>query len=131
MVAVGYERLRGLRAVNQRRNGLFEAGATKTLPVSATTAFNYFKSDRQRGTWLHEKTVIRTANAPKSLRITWPDGTGVEVSITARGRQKCTVAVQHGKLPDAKTRDKKKAFWKSALDRLAGSVVSVKIGATG
>jgi hypothetical protein len=125
-VTVGYERLRGLRAEHQRRGGLFEASVGKTLPIPARTVFTAFTDDRIRRGWLKEKIHIRKATAPKSVRITWPGGTSVEVWITVKGRQKCVVAVQHSKLPGQKARERKKVFWKTALERLAEEVKSRK-----
>ena len=121
MITVGYERLRGLREVNQHRGGLFEASASKTMPISAETAFGFFEDARRRARWLTEKIAIRKAVPPKSVRFAWPDETGVEVWIAPRGRDKCSVAVQHSRLPDAKTRALRKKFWKDALERLAAA----------
>ncbi|MGH8631872.1 MAG: hypothetical protein ACREU7_14070 [Burkholderiales bacterium] len=122
MVTVGYERLRGLRAVNQRRSGSFEASVSKTLATGAAAAFLFFKSPGKRERWLKEPIVIRRATPPKSLRITWPDETSVEVWITSKGDAKCSVGLTHTKLADMKAVEKQKRFWRGALDRLAAAI---------
>jgi len=117
MVTVGYERLRGLRLQGQGRDGGFRAASSKTLPVAAALAHVFFTDAARRARWLEEEIHIRTATSPKSVRITWPDETDVLVWITDKG-SKCSVAVEHGKLPGAEAADLSKAFWKAALDRL-------------
>lgn len=54
----------------------------------------------------------------RSRRISWPDGTRVDVYLTAKAPRKTQVAVQHTKLPDPDAVAMRKAFWKEALDRL-------------
>lgn len=118
-VTVGYERIRGLREKGQRRSGSFEASRSATLPVAAGKAFRAFKEPRQRRRWLDgSPVVIRKATPNKSLRITWSDGTSVEVYLTAKGRSKCQVAVQHTKLPSRDAAGRMKAFWAERLGAL-------------
>jgi len=118
-VTVGYERIRGLREIGQRRGGAYEASKSKTLPVSATVAFNAFTNARTRKQWLPGvKLTVRKATSPKSVRITWPDKTNVEVWITAKGN-KCSVAVQHTKLVSKEDANARKAFWAERLSELA------------
>lgn len=118
-VAVGYERIRGLRAIGQRRGGTYDASKSKTLPVRASVAFDAFATARVRKKWLPGVDLtIRKATAPKSLRITWPDGTSADVWITAKG-EKCSVAVQHTKLESKADIDARKAYWAERLDALA------------
>ena len=54
MVAVGYERMLGLRAANQRRDGSFEAGVSKTMATSAKAAHSFFVDRAKRMRWLKE-----------------------------------------------------------------------------
>jgi hypothetical protein len=122
-VAVGYERLRGKRALYGRSDGTFSTNTSKTLPISAAKAHAFFTERRKRIRWLEEDIVIRTATAPKSLRLTWPDATYVDVQILSKGEAKCTVAVEHSKLKSQSAVSKQKAFWKAALDKLAKAAV--------
>jgi len=118
-VTVGYERIRGLRDVGQRRGGSYEAGKSRTFPVSAETLFDAFADDRVRRRWLDVHLTIRTATPHRTLRITWPDGTDVLVSITAKSEARSTVNITHAKLPSRAAVDQAKAAWAERLDALA------------
>jgi hypothetical protein len=52
------------------------------------------------------------------MRITWGDGTNVDVNFLAKGAAKSQVAVEHDKLPNAAAVAKMKALWGKALDSL-------------
>lgn len=122
-VTVGYERIKGLRAVGQRRSGRFEAGKSKVFPVPVGKVYRAFRDLRIRRRWLGDvQLTIRTAVPDKSMRITWPDGTSVEVYFVAKGAAKSQVAVQHGKLSDREAVDRTKAFWAERLAVLAGAL---------
>ena len=119
-VTVGYERIRGLREKGQRRGGGYEASKSKTFPVTAAVAFDAFADAGTRRKWLGVEVVVRKTTAPKSVRMTWPDGTGVEIGIVAKGG-KCSVGVQHTGLASKADRVARKAFWTerlAALDKL-------------
>jgi hypothetical protein len=118
-VAVGYERIKGLRAVGQRRGGLFEAGKSKTFPVPVARLYDAFSDARKRRRWLPDVDLtIRTATREKSMRITWPDRTSVEVGFMSRGAGKSQVALVHTKLPDRAAVTGKKEYWAERLTEL-------------
>ena len=118
-VTVGYERIKGLRAVGQRRDGLFEAGKSKTFPVSVARLYDAFSDARIRRRWLSDVDLtIRTAAREKSMRITWPDRTSVVVGFTSRGAGKSQVSLVHDKLPDRATVTEKKEYWSERLKEL-------------
>lgn len=118
-VTTGYERIRGLRAVGQRRSGEFEAGRSRTFAAPVSRVYRAFRDSRTRRRWLGEvKLTVRTATPNKSMRVTWPDGTSVEWYFAPRGEAKCQVAVQHVKLPDRAAMDRMKAYWGERLDEL-------------
>lgn len=120
-VTVGYERIKGLRAIGQRRGGGYEASRSKTIAVSVDRLFRAFHDARLRRKWLPGvKLTIRTATPDRSLRITWDDGTSVDVWLTAKGKDKSSVAVTHKKLTGKEDAVARKAFWGKKLDRLAG-----------
>ena len=122
MVAVGYERARGKRAVNQAAQG-FRTNISRTIPASAAAIFAAWQDETLRDAWLpRQRFTIRTATARKSLRITWPDGTDVEVTITAKAPKKTVLAVQHGKLASAAAVRGAKSFWGERLDALRDSL---------
>jgi hypothetical protein len=123
MVTVGYERLKGLRARGQRRNGTFEASKSRTFNVPVATLFEAWSDPAQRRRWLDEPDLkVRTATAPKSMRLGWPDGTIVAVWFTAKGASKSAVALAHTKLADRETADRLKAYWAERLAALAKEV---------
>ena len=118
-VTVGYERIKGLRAIGQRRSGAWEASKSRTFGVPVATLFRAFHDARRRARWLGEvKPTVRTATAGKSMRMSWPDGTSVVVGFTAKGTTKSQVAIQHEKLPDQATAAKMKAYWAERLEAL-------------
>lgn len=120
-VTVGYERIKGLREIGQRRSGAWEASKSRTLAAPLSATFRAFKQPKRRGTWLPGvKPVERTAVPNKSIRFTWEDGSSVQVYFVSKGRSKTQVAVQHTKLMDRATADRLKAFWAERLDVLAG-----------
>lgn len=117
-VTVGYERIRGLRVIGQRRSGIFEAAKSKTISVPAAVVFDAFANARKRKQWLPNIALtVRKATKPKSVRITWPDKTSVEVWITAKG-EKCSVSIQHTKLASKEDANARKAFWAERLATL-------------
>ena len=123
MVTVGYERLKGLRARGQRRNGTFEASKSRTFNVPVATLFEAWSDPALRRRWLDEPDLkVRTATAPKSMRLGWPDGTIVAVWFTAKGASKSAVALAHTKLADRETADRLKGYWAARLEALAGQV---------
>ena len=124
-VTVGYERIKGLRAIGQRRDGSFEATKSKTFAVPLARLYSAFHDGRIRARWLPGVALtVRTATREKSMRITWPDRTSVEVGFTRRGPGKSQVALQHGKLPDRAAATDVKQYWAerlSALEEVLGA----------
>jgi uncharacterized protein YndB with AHSA1/START domain len=118
-VAVGYERIRGLRLKGQRRDGGFEASKSRTFPVPIADLYAAFAKPRSRARWLPGvKAVLRKATPNKSVRMTWPDGTSVEVWFTARGAGKSAAGLQHRKLPDKESAVQLKQYWGERLEAL-------------
>jgi uncharacterized protein YndB with AHSA1/START domain len=121
-VAVGYERIKGLRVRGQARNGRFEATKSRTFDVPVTRLFEAWADATTRRRWLNGASVkVRTATAPKSIRLDWSDGDTsgiVAVGFTAKGKSKSAVALAHTKLPDRETADRLKQYWSERLDAL-------------
>jgi hypothetical protein len=123
-VTVGYERIKGLRARGQRRDGTYEATKSRTFNVPVTTLFDAWADARVRRRWLNGASVkVRTATAPKSMRLDWTDGSIIAVGFTAKGKSKSLVALAHTKVPNRETADSIKEFWSDRLDAL-GEVLS-------
>jgi hypothetical protein len=115
-VTVGYERIKGLRAIGQRRDGGFEAAKSKTFEVPVARLYGAWKNARSRARWLPGVALtIRTATPNRSMRIGWPDGTTVALWFTAKGAAKSQVAVQHLQLPSKEAATRMKEFWAERL----------------
>jgi hypothetical protein len=117
-VTVGYERIRGLRAIGERRGGGFEANKSRTFAVPVGKLYKACSTARLRARWLGDVDV-RSATANKRMRIALPDGTMAELYFAEKGEAKSSVAVQHGKLADRAAIDEKKAWWAERFDALA------------
>ncbi|HMA41245.1 MAG TPA: hypothetical protein VKP10_14315 [Gemmatimonadales bacterium] len=119
MVTVGYERIKGLRAIGQQRDGSYEASKSKVIAVPVSRLYRAWHDARTRARWLPDvKPVIRTATAAKSMRLTWPDGTSVLIGFAAKGAAKSQVAIQHVRLPDRETATRMKEYWAARLGAL-------------
>ncbi len=118
-VTVGYERIKGLRARGQQRNGTFQATKSKTFNVPIDELFDAWSNDKTRKRWLDgAKVRIRTATKPKSMRIDWNDSI-VAVGFFEKGKEKSSVALEHTRLPSRDAAEEIKQYWKEKLDALA------------
>lgn len=115
-VTVGYERIKGLRAIGQRRDGAFEATKSKTLAVPLDTVRRAFTDPALRARWLPGTTpTLRKSASPSSLRLTWEDGTPVDVWLTSKGDAKTQLAIAHRKLASKAEAEERKAYWGERL----------------
>ena len=121
MIAVEYEQERGLREKYQSGDG-YSVSASRTLDVPLASLYSKWIDTKVRSRWLKEKIKIRRETKNKSMRITWPDGTAVDVYFYSKGPGKSQVAVQHNKLAAAKEVERARASWKAALDRLSTTI---------
>jgi len=123
-VTVGYERIKGLRARGQRRDGSYEATKSRTFDVPVENLFDAWADKSVRDRWLRDTSVkVRTATAPKSLRLGLADGSILAVGFLPKGKTKSSVAVSQNKLPDRETATRLKQYWSDKLDAL-GDVLS-------
>jgi uncharacterized protein YndB with AHSA1/START domain len=119
MVTVGYEQAKGLRAKHEKPDG-FEISRVKTIKAAVGDVYEAWGNTRRRAQWLPgAKLTIRKATENKTLRVTWGDGSNLEVSLYAKGQSKTQIAVQHGRLNSARAATQQKAYWGEAFDRLA------------
>ncbi len=124
-VTVGYERIKGLRAVGQRLNGSFEASKSKTFAAPLGRLYRAFSDARTRSRWLPEiDLTVRGAAREKSMRIIWPDRTPVEIWFLRKGEEKSQVSLAHRKLPDRAAVDRMKQYWAERLDALKEILVT-------
>lgn len=116
-VTVAYEQERGLRARHQMADG-YQIGGNKTIAVPVGAVFDAWGDETIRAQWLPDPLTIRKATPDRSLRITWSDGTSVDVMLTPKGEAKTQISLQHNKLRDAAQAEAMKAYWSAALTRL-------------
>ena len=118
-VAVGYERIRGVREVGQRRDGEYVVNKTKTYPVPLATLYQAFAVPRLRSKWLPGTgRRIRTAAPNKSMRVTWNDGSDVEWMFYSKDPARSSVTIQHGKLASQARAAAIRAYWTERLAAL-------------
>jgi hypothetical protein len=118
-VTVGYERIKGLRARGQRRDGSYEATKSRTFDVPVATLFDAWVDKSVRDRWLGDTNVkVRTATAPKSIRLGLADGSILAVGFLPKGKSKSSVAVSQVKLPDKETVNRLKQYWSEQFDAL-------------
>lgn len=119
-VAVGYERIKGLRAQGQQRDGTYQAGKSKTFNFPVADVFNAFVDASTRRRWLDETGVkIRTSIENRSVRLQMADGAIVAVGFDAKSPTKTMVAVQQEKLLDRDAIARVKELWTERFAALA------------
>jgi hypothetical protein len=120
IVAVGYERARGLRAMNQKSSGDFAASGSRTLNAPIGDAYDAWADETTRAKWLGgAKMEISTATKDKSLRAAWDGGKSrFSVMFYEKAGGRCQVTIDHMKLTTAKDVAKMKTYWFAALNRL-------------
>ena len=123
MVTVTYEQQRGLRKEHEKPEG-YQISASRTGNAPLSRLYKAFANEKTRGQWLPVAgLVVRKATENKSLRVTWKDGkTSLEIGFYSKGVDKSQVALQHSKLPNAKSAAQMKRYWGEALDRLRATI---------
>ena len=109
MVAVGYERIKGLRARGQQRSGDYRITKSRTFDAPVSKVYAAFR---------RAKFTVRSTTRNRAMRITWPDGTAVEVRFVPKGRSKSQVAIEHSRLASKAAAEKVKAYWGERLETL-------------
>jgi hypothetical protein len=117
MVTVTYEQARGLLEADEKPVAV-EVSRSKTLAVPIARLWGAWQG-AERARWLGRVTpTVRKVAVERLLRLTWDDGTSVDVLFSAKGAAKSQVSVRHGKLATARDAAERKAYWAEALDRL-------------
>jgi hypothetical protein len=118
-VTVGYERIKGLRAHGQRRDGTYETSKSKVIAVPIAKLYAAFADDAIRSRWLDEPVEMRRSVKNKSVRMGWPDGSAVDVGFLAKSPAKSQVAIGHRRMKSQADATRMKAFWTEKLNALA------------
>jgi hypothetical protein len=118
MVAVEYERARGLRAVHQKSDG-FSVSASKTLAAALPRLFRASATEAQRKRWFPTGTFVASSvTEDKYLRGAWNDSARLEFGFYVKGTDKAQISVQVSKLASAAEVERERTAWKAALARL-------------
>jgi hypothetical protein len=134
-ITVAYERARGVRAINQRRDGGYEVSVSKVLPVATANVVKAFAETRRRR-WTDgadprlvtalsaaldrssSKGFVVKPNGQARLRYAW-DSTIVEVYLLPKAGDKSSIVVVSKKLGSQAIVDERRAQWRAALGALA------------
>jgi hypothetical protein len=123
MIAVSYERARGLRAVNQKCDGEFSVSVTKVMPVGLSELYAAATDDVLRRKWFPPGKFEETSKTKnKYWRGKWKNDGRLEVGFYAKGPGKAQIALQSNKLSGAAAVEAERAAWKKALERLQAVV---------
>ena len=121
-VTVGYERARGVRAMNERPGEGFEVSVSKTLDMTLLDAWRAFVDPKRRTAWLDLGLRMRTGTRTmgRSARFDVPsEGTRLNVLFDSKGEARCVVTVTHVKLTGADDVAAHRGAWRERLGRLA------------
>ena len=117
MVAVSYERARGLRAMNQKCDGQFSVSVTKVVPVSLARLFA--TATARQADWFPRGAFAESSRTTdKYWRGKWKSGR-LAIGFLAKGADKAQIAIDSEKLADAAAVEKERAAWKTALEKLS------------
>ena len=117
-VTVGYERIKGMRDRGQRLGGAYEVSKSKTYNVPVDKLFRAWADDAIRRRWMGVNAKVRTATAPKSIRLQWTEGAIIAAWFTSKGPGRSAVALAHTKLPSKSAADAAKKEWTTRLGAL-------------
>lgn len=114
MVAVSYERARGLRAANQKCDGEFSVSVSKVIAAPLGKLFKAAIADG----WFPKGAFEETSRtADKYWRGKWKGGQ-ISFYFYAKGADKAQITVDSGKLSGPDAVEKERAAWKKALAKL-------------
>lgn len=106
------------------RDGTFGVNKSRTFNVPVQTLVDAWADPSIRKRWLDGASLrVRTASAPKTIRLDWREhdgGTGgiVAVGFSAKGPRKSAVAIDQGTVADRETANRLKQYWSARFDAL-------------
>jgi hypothetical protein len=125
MIAVSYERARGIRAMNQKCDGEFSVSVTKVMPVELSELYAAATDPTTRKKWFPPGTFEETSKTKnKYWRGKWKKDGRLEVGFYAKGPGKAQIALQSNKLAGSAAVESARAAWKKALEKLKALVAS-------
>jgi len=118
MIAVEYERARGLRGVHETATG-FSVAISKTVAMSLPALFAATATAEARRQWFPKGVfTISSKTKDKYIRGSWKTGARLDIGFYAKGKGNAQIAVQVTKLAKATDVERERAAWKAALARL-------------
>jgi len=123
MIAVAYERARGLRRKHEKPDG-FQISVSRTFDTDPGSLFSMWEAPSSRRPWLQAAVADAgsgwsTSRRPSQLRGPWgPPGSRLDVSFAEVAPGRTRVTVRHHKLPDAEQAEIWKRRWRAALASL-------------
>lgn len=118
MVAVEYERARGLRERHQGSDG-FSVAISRTLSTRLPHLYEVTSRAGERRKWFPQgEFELSSHTRDKYLRGRWKQGTRVDIGFYARGAARSQIAVQVSRLPKKADVEPTRARWKAALTKL-------------
>lgn len=135
-ITVAYERARGVRAPNQRRDGDYEVSVSKVLTATVADVLAALTEPSLRKRWSKTadesvlKRLFSSLDTPSSRGVVVrPDGQGryrykwgdttVQFYLLPRPGGKLSLVVSNSGLPTAAMVDERRAQWRTTLDALA------------
>jgi len=118
MIAVSYERARGIRAMNQKCDGEFSVSVSKVMNVPLPRLFKAATA----GGWFSKSGFQETSKTPgKYWRGKWKGGQ-ISFNFYPKGADKAQITVDSGKLANEEAVEKERALWKKAIGKLEASL---------
>jgi len=118
MIAVSYERARGIRAMNQNCSGDFSVSVSKMMPVDVSSLFRAVADGHAK--WFPKGSFAPSSQTKdKYFRGAWgKGGARLEINFYAKGPEKAQIVVQVNKLDGTEAVERERAAWKKAIAKL-------------
>ena len=117
-IAVGFERITGLRLAHQYPDGSFRASKSKTVNAALNDVRSALIDDKRRAE-LFGGTATNLRSKPTSKALRFDVGSGVAIiNFTPKPDGRTTLSVGHEGLEDPDAVQRWKAFWARWLDNV-------------
>jgi len=122
MIAVSYERARGIRAMNQKCDGEFSVSVSRVMPVDLPTLFA--RATGEAKAWFPRGSFVESSRTrDKYFRGAWgKDGARLEINFYAKGAAKSQIVVQVNKLSGTEAVERERGAWKKAMAKLEAAL---------
>jgi hypothetical protein len=122
MVTIEYERARGLRQVNETKQGFFVT-VSKTIAAPVSALYEAAATPAQRKRWFPARSFEPSSQTKdRSLRGVWKESARLELAFYPKGEGKAQIAVGVTKLEKKRDVEAERAAWKKAFASLASLV---------